>query len=80
MRVRTTKDLDVNVVGSFILGYPGETLAEMDETVHLSLKLGIDLAQYSLLTPYPGTPVFGVSGPRTSYPRMTTIISRAWTR
>ncbi len=56
--VRTTKDLDVNVVGSFILGYPGETLAEMDETVHLSLKLGIDLAQYSLLTPYPGTPVF----------------------
>jgi anaerobic magnesium-protoporphyrin IX monomethyl ester cyclase len=37
--VRTAKELDVNVVGSFILGYPGETLGEMDETIRLSLKL-----------------------------------------
>jgi radical SAM superfamily enzyme YgiQ (UPF0313 family) len=56
--VRTAKELDVNVVGSFILGYPGETLGEMDETIRLSLKLKLDFAQFSLLTPYPGTPIF----------------------
>lgn len=56
--VRTAKDLNVRVLGSFILGYPGETLKEMDETIRLSIKLGVDYAQFSLLTPYPGTPIF----------------------
>ena len=56
--VRTAKDLDLNVLGSFILGYPGETLGEMDKTIRLSIKLGLDFAQFSLLTPYPGTPIF----------------------
>lgn len=56
--VRITKDLDVNVLGSFILGYPGETLKEMDETIRLSIRLGLDFAQFSILTPYPGTPIF----------------------
>lgn len=56
--VRNAKDLDIHVLGSFILGYPGETLREMDETIRLSIRLGIDFAQFSLLTPYPGTPIF----------------------
>jgi radical SAM superfamily enzyme YgiQ (UPF0313 family) len=56
--VRTAKDLDVNVLGSFILGYPGETLGEMDKTIRLSIRLRLDFAQFSLLTPYPGTPIF----------------------
>jgi anaerobic magnesium-protoporphyrin IX monomethyl ester cyclase len=56
--VRTAKELDVNVLGSFILGYPGEALSEMDETIRLSIRLKLDFAQFSLLTPYPGTPIF----------------------
>jgi anaerobic magnesium-protoporphyrin IX monomethyl ester cyclase len=56
--VRTARDLDVQVMGSFILGYPGETLREMDETIRFSIRLGVNFAQFSLLTPYPGTPVF----------------------
>jgi anaerobic magnesium-protoporphyrin IX monomethyl ester cyclase len=56
--VRTAKELGVNVLGSFILGYPGEELSEMDETIRLSLRLKLDFAQFSLLTPYPGTPIF----------------------
>ncbi len=56
--VKAAKEADVKVVGSFILGYPGETLAEMDETIRHALSLDVDFAQFSLLTPYPGTPVW----------------------
>jgi radical SAM superfamily enzyme YgiQ (UPF0313 family) len=56
--VRTAKDLGLNVLGSFILGYPGETLGEMDKTIRLSIKLRLDFAQFSLLTPNPGIPIF----------------------
>ena len=31
--VRSAHDLGIKVLGSFILGYPGETLKEMDETI-----------------------------------------------
>ncbi len=55
--VHGAKGMGINVLGSFILGYPGETLAEMRETIKLSLRLPIDYAQFSVLTPYPGTPV-----------------------
>lgn len=56
--VRAAKELGVKVLGSFILGYPGETVEEMDDTIRLALRLGIDFAQFSLLTPFPGTPIF----------------------
>ncbi len=41
------------VRGTFIFGIPGETRADSMETVKLAYKL--DWAQFSLLTPYPGT-------------------------
>ncbi|HEY3419003.1 MAG TPA: radical SAM protein [Methanomassiliicoccales archaeon] len=56
--VDKAKEVDLNVLGSFILGYPGETLREMDDTIRLAVRLRLDFAQFSLLTPYPGTPIF----------------------
>ncbi len=56
--VRSAHELGIKVLGSFILGYPGETLKEMDETIAVASRSKIDFAQFSLLTPYPGTPIF----------------------
>ncbi|MGC9209351.1 MAG: B12-binding domain-containing radical SAM protein [Nitrososphaeria archaeon] len=56
--VSLAKKYGVKVLGSYILGYPGETPEEMDQTIKFSIKLNTDYAQYSILTPFPGTPVY----------------------
>ncbi|OQD58685.1 putative oxidoreductase [Methanobrevibacter arboriphilus JCM 13429 = DSM 1125] len=55
---KIAKDVGVDVIGSFILGYPGETVEEMNDTIDFSIKLDPDYAQYSILTPFPGTPIY----------------------
>lgn len=55
---KTAKEVGINIVGSFILGYPGETPKEMNETIDFSIKLDPDYCQYSILTPFPGTPIY----------------------
>ena len=70
---RMVKHLDLNVVPTvvdkivsrgmeahafFILGYPGETPEEADETVRLAESLPLTRANFSLFTPLPATPEF----------------------
>ncbi|MBP1358102.1 MAG: radical SAM protein, partial [Sulfolobus sp.] len=52
------KELNGFATASFILGFPWETINDMKQTVEFSLKLDPDYAQYTVLTPYPGTPIF----------------------
>ena len=56
--VALAKKYKIGVLGSYILGYPGETPEEMDQTIKFSIKLNTDYAQYSILTPFPGTPIY----------------------
>ncbi|MGZ7043134.1 MAG: B12-binding domain-containing radical SAM protein [Methanobacterium sp.] len=56
--IKAAKDVDVDVMGSFILGYPGETSEEMDQTIDFAIKLDPDYSQFSILTPFPGTPLY----------------------
>ncbi|HEY0196620.1 MAG TPA: radical SAM protein, partial [Methanobacterium sp.] len=56
--VRSAKDVGVEVITSFILGFPGETTEEMDKTIDFSIKLNADYSQFSILTPFPGTPIY----------------------
>lgn len=56
--IRATKEVGIKCTASFIIGYPGETLEEIDRTIKFSIKLDPDYSQYSILTPYPGTPIF----------------------
>ncbi|MBZ0271178.1 B12-binding domain-containing radical SAM protein [bacterium] len=46
-----------DTIGLFILGYPTETKAEMNETIRLSLELGLDQAHFHPFMPFPGTPI-----------------------
>ena len=56
--IKAAKKVDIDVLGSFILGYPGETAEEMDQTIDFSIKLDPDYSQFSILTPFPGTPIY----------------------
>ena len=42
----------------WILGYPGETYEEMNETVNFALSTGADSFSFSILSPLPGTPIY----------------------
>ncbi|MEE8424663.1 MAG: radical SAM protein, partial [Elusimicrobiota bacterium] len=46
------------VGGLFILGLPGETLEDSLETIAFAKSLPLDMAQFSILTPYPGSAIF----------------------
>lgn len=39
----------------FVFGFPGETRAEMRETIDLALRLPVDLAHFMFFHPFPGT-------------------------
>ena len=56
--VKMAKDVNLEVLTSFILGYPGETEEDMNMTIDFSTKLDSDYCQYSILTPFPGTPIY----------------------
>ncbi len=56
--VSMAKDVNLEVLTSFILGYPGETEEDMNTTIDFSTKLDSDYCQYSILTPFPGTPIY----------------------
>lgn len=43
---------------SFTFGLPGECHNSIDETIDLALQLSPDSVQFSIATPYPGTPFY----------------------
>lgn len=62
-RVRETLDMvkresNIRVTGFFILGYPGETKQETDETIKFACSLPIDRASFFNYTPFPGSKMF----------------------
>jgi radical SAM superfamily enzyme YgiQ (UPF0313 family) len=56
--VKSAKNVGLKVLASFILGYPGETIEDINKTINFSIKLDPDYSQYSILTPFPGTPIY----------------------
>lgn len=48
----------VKIIGAFILGALGDNERTMGETIDLAKRLNPSRAQFSLLTPYPGTKLF----------------------
>ena len=57
--IRIIKDnSDIHVEGLFVLGLPGERYEESLKTIEFAKSLPLDMAQFSVLTPYPGSPLF----------------------
>lgn len=54
-RLRAFQDHGVFVLGSFIFGLPSDTPSTFDATAALADRASITLAQFVMLTPFPGT-------------------------
>jgi len=51
------RETKMTVGGFFILGYPRETREDLRQTIKLALDLPLDLAQFWLFSPYPGSEI-----------------------
>ncbi len=54
----------VQVLGSYILGHEGDTLGSVRETMRYSMALDTNTANFTILTPYPGTEIYRRLKPR----------------
>ena len=53
-----TKNSNIKLSGLFILGLPGETYDDSMQTIRFAKSLPLDMAQFSILTPYPGSEIY----------------------
>jgi tRNA A37 methylthiotransferase MiaB len=54
-RLRTFRQHDIHILGSFIFGLPSDRTDTFDATVKLAQQADLTFAQFVLLTPFPGT-------------------------
>lgn len=52
------RQFKLKVTGFFLLGVPGETFAEMEETIDFALELPLDRAQFNNFIPLPGSEIW----------------------
>jgi radical SAM superfamily enzyme YgiQ (UPF0313 family) len=57
LAIENAKRVGMFVHTFWILGYPGETYEEMQETVRFAMGCGADSFSFSILSPLPGTPI-----------------------
>ena len=56
--VQETKDAGIDVFGYFMVGNPGETAHTVRQTIRYAIELDCDYAQFSKVTPMPGTALY----------------------
>jgi radical SAM superfamily enzyme YgiQ (UPF0313 family) len=60
----------IHAVGFFVLGIPGETRGQMEETVRFSLSLPLRRVNYMFFVPFPGTALYKEAGGGRRLPRV----------
>ncbi len=58
--VKDTKESGIDVFGYFMIGNPGETEHTVRQTIRYALDLDLDYAQFSKVTPMPGTELYSM--------------------
>jgi len=56
--MQMTKKLGIQTLSYFIIGLPGENWETIKKTIDFARKLDSDYTQFSLATPFPGTPLY----------------------
>ena len=49
---------NIEIYGSFIIGNINESASDVNKTITMAIKLDTNIAQFSILTPYPGTVLY----------------------
>ncbi len=55
---RNAKAAGIETIGFFIIGLPGDTRESMQKTIDFAIELDPMIANFSMMTPYPGTAVY----------------------
>ena len=58
---KNAKAVGLETIGFFIIGLPGENEASMDKTIKFACELDPLIANFSMMTPYPGTKVYEIA-------------------
>jgi radical SAM superfamily enzyme YgiQ (UPF0313 family) len=58
LRVKILQKSGIKVKAMYIFGLPKDDHLTISDTINYALKLNSDYGQFSIFTPYPGTPVF----------------------
>ena len=56
--IQDLHSLEISIQGCFVFGLDHDTLETFDRTAEYAIELGIDLPRFSVLTPFPGTPLY----------------------
>ncbi|MDP3766167.1 MAG: radical SAM protein [Nanoarchaeota archaeon] len=59
--VKMTKDAGIDVRGFFMIGFPTETRDEIMQTIEFAKELDVDVAQFMVSTPFPGTEMWEIA-------------------
>ncbi len=57
---KNCKEVGLETIGFFIIGLPGETRETMQDTINFAIELDPLIANFSMMTPYPGTKVYEI--------------------
>ncbi len=55
---KAARAVDLETIGFFIIGLPGETEETMDDTIRFACELDPVVANFSIATPFPGTAMY----------------------
>lgn len=56
-----TRKNSIETYAFFMIGFPGEGISEIENTLNLARTLDADHIQFSIVTPYPGTKLFEIA-------------------
>jgi radical SAM superfamily enzyme YgiQ (UPF0313 family) len=70
--VRIFHGENIPILGCFVMGFDGDTKENLANLPEMIDEIGIDVPRFSLLTPFPGTPLF------TQYKENKRIITENW--
>jgi anaerobic magnesium-protoporphyrin IX monomethyl ester cyclase len=62
--IRACKSYGLRIAGNYMLGYPDETLEEIETTVEMArmhVSYGLDATNFFLVMPLPGTPLYDMA-------------------
>jgi len=72
--IKTVRKYGMGIVGGFIFGFDNDTPDIFDATLDAVMSWEIDAAEFNILTPYPGTPLYD------RLDKEGRILSKDWTK
>ncbi|MBM4017876.1 MAG: B12-binding domain-containing radical SAM protein [Planctomycetes bacterium] len=72
--LRRMREARIGTWGSFLLGFDCDTVGSLRETVAFARRARLGITCYPILTPYPGTPLYG------DYESQGRILTKDWSK